>query len=318
MSDLPAWLTEALAATTPSPSDPKLREDSPTEVLSGDICVVKPFDRSDALPRLFLVVEVGEGWCEGMLASVETELATEVDVVLGSSETLLDYPIVVHTRYLGPIWMTQISRRLGAVVSETLDAIERLAWNDEADVALPVGLPLQPDPIDPRYPALRTLSAELDALTDHCRRRRGELEQPILDPALADVAVLRTLLAERGWEVKVVSALSTPEFRESLLGALPLLSPDERRSVMPLLERATLGHPVRVVSEARPVLSEHVQPEALARSVASFAEDAVVKVLSHRLCWHSPPRGSARVRVSAHEQLIVFESFSDVRLAEVA
>lgn len=76
---------------------------------------------------------------------------------------------------------------------------------------------------------LRSLSAELNALTDHCRRRRGELDQPVLDPALADVVVLQALLAERGWELKVGSALSTPAFRDRLLVALPLLSPDEHR-----------------------------------------------------------------------------------------
>lgn len=155
----------------PRTSDGELVEESPAEVLPGDICVVKPFDRGAAVPRLFLVTEAERGWCEGMLASVETELATEVDMILSPVDTGLGYPIVVHSRYLGPIWMTQIQRRVGAVRAETLDEIERLAWNDEAQVTLPVGLPLQPDNVDPRYPLLQELSAELDALTDHCRRR---------------------------------------------------------------------------------------------------------------------------------------------------
>ena len=108
-----------------------------------------------------------------MIASVETELATEVDVLLPAAETGLGYPIAIHTRYLGPVWTTQVQRRVGAVAADTLAEIERLAWNDEAQVAVRVGLPLQPEDIDSRYPALRSLSAELNALTDHCRRRRG-------------------------------------------------------------------------------------------------------------------------------------------------
>lgn len=318
MSDVPAWLTEAVVSA-PGDSDPALREESPVDVLPGDICTVVPFDRSEGPRRLFLVVEVCGGWCEGMIASVETELATEVDVLLPASDTGLGYPIAIHTRYLGPVWMTQIQRRVGAVASEALAEIERLAWNDEAQVTVRVGLPLQPEDIDPRYPALRSLSAELDALTDHCRRRRGELDQPVLDPALADVVVLRALLAERGWELKVGSALSTPAFRDRLLVALPLLSPDERRAVMPLLERATVADPAHAAAaDAMPALAGHSQPDLLGRTVASRAEGTVVTVLSHRRCWRKSPSGPARVQIASREEWIVFESFSDIPLAEAA
>lgn len=164
MSDVPAWLTEAVVSA-PGDSDPALREESPVDVLPGDICTVAPFGRSEGPRRLFLVVEAGDGWCEGMIASVETELATEVDVLLPAAETGLGYPIAIHTRYLGPVWTTQVQRRVGAVAADTLAEIERLAWNDEAQVAVRVGLPLQPEDIDSRYPALRSLSAELNALT---------------------------------------------------------------------------------------------------------------------------------------------------------
>ncbi|HMR94447.1 MAG TPA: hypothetical protein PKE05_02835 [Microthrixaceae bacterium] len=318
MSDVPAWLTEAVVSA-PGDSDPALREESPVDVLPGDICTVAPFGRSEGPRRLFLVVEAGDGWCEGMIASVETELATEVDVLLPAAETGLGYPIAIHTRYLGPVWTTQVQRRVGAVAADTLAEIERLAWNDEAQVAVRVGLPLQPEDIDSRYPALRSLSAELNALTDHCRRRRGELDQPVLDPALADVVVLQALLAERGWELKVGSALSTPAFRDRLLVALPLLSPDERRAVMPLLERATVADPAPAVAvDAMPALAGHSQPDALGRTVASRAEGTVVTVLSHWRCWHKSPSGPARVQIAAREEWIVFESFSDVPLAEVA
>lgn len=318
MSEVPVWLTEALGSI-PDTSDGELREESPAEVLPGDICVVKPFDRGDALPRLLLVLEAADGWCEGMLVSVETELATEVDAVLPAEDTGLSYVIAVHTRYHGPVWITQIQRRVGAVLTETLEAIESLAWNDEAQVTIPVGMPLQPHNIDPRYPALQALSAELDALTEHCRRRRGELEQPVLDPALAEVRVLRALLTEPGWEVKVTAAVSNSDFRDRLLDVLPQLSPDEGRCVMPLIERATVGQPTRAVqTETLPLLPDHCQPDALARAIATSAKGTMTTVLSHRLCWQRLPSRSMRVRVNSHEEWIVFESFSDVSLAEVA
>lgn len=318
MSDLPTWLSDAVGSLASSMGN-ELTEESPAETLPGDICVVKPFDRGDAMPRLFVVVDAADGWCDGMLASVETELATEVDLILPPSETGLGYAIAVHTRYLGPIWITQVQRRVGAVTSETLAQLESLSWNDEAQVTFPVGIPLQPDNIDPRYPTLRTLSSEFDALTDHCRRRRHEFEHPILDPALAGLGVLRTILAERGWESRVGSALSNPEFRDRLLDALPHLSLDERRSVMPLLERATVGGPTpAITTETVPALSRHADPNALARVIASNSEGTVVTVLSHRDCWHHSPARSVRVRLSAREECIVFEPFSDVQLAEAA
>src|SRR5262245_46735559 len=105
MPEVPAWLAKALTAN-PVVAESHLRDESPTEVLPGDICVVEPFDRNDAAPRLILIVDAARGWCAGMLASVETELATEVDAILPTEETGLGYPIAVHTRYLGPVWMT--------------------------------------------------------------------------------------------------------------------------------------------------------------------------------------------------------------------
>lgn len=318
MSEVPAWLAEALA-TNPVAAEADLREESPAEVLPGDICVVKPFDRGDATPRLFLVLDAAGGWCEGMLASAETELATEVDAILSTEETGLGYPIAIHTRYLGPVWMTQIQRRAGAVVTDTLATVERLAWNDEAHVGVRVGLPLQPEDIDPRYPMLRALSADFDALTDHCRRRRDELDGPVLDPALADPVVLKALLAEPGWEMRVGAALSSSEFREGLLEAFPQLSPDERRVVMPLIERATVGQPSHVAQPSSlPLAPDHSNPEALARAIALRAEGTMTTVLSHRLCWRGSPSQAMRVRISSREEWIVFESFSDVPLGEVA
>ncbi|WP_420637791.1 hypothetical protein [Candidatus Poriferisocius sp.] len=155
---------------------------TPDVVHTGYICVVRPFARSHAIGRLFLVTETGDGWCRGMLAGAETELATEVDAVLAADLTGLGYPVTVHTRYHGPIWLTQVAQRVGSVEPPVLHELERLSWSDRADVTLTRGLPLQPKGIDPRYPALEALSDELDNLTDHCRRCRNELHPPLPEP----------------------------------------------------------------------------------------------------------------------------------------
>lgn len=165
------WLAEALVASA-SARCRDFSEDAPSDVAPGDICVVRPYDRTDTIGRLFVVVDTADGWCEGMLAGAETELATEVDAILPPSDTGLGYEIAVHSRFDGPVWIVQVLARVGAVGSSVLDDLERLAWSDYAQVSVCLGLPLQPEGIDPRYPALRALSAELDTLTDHCHRRR--------------------------------------------------------------------------------------------------------------------------------------------------
>ena len=162
MTDLPAWLSQA---QRPGASERPYFDDDPTEVLPGDICIVEPFGHGASIGRLFVIVDAESGWCEGMLASSETELATEVDAILPSSVTGLGYPVAVHSRYSGPIWEQQVRRRVGALEMETLEQLEALTWNDEADVDLTVGMPLQPEGFDPRFAALQALSAELDALT---------------------------------------------------------------------------------------------------------------------------------------------------------
>lgn len=185
----PGWLQEAVAAS-PSGRSWGLLEEAPAEVLPGDVCVVAPFDRADTVGRLFVVTEVTEGCCEGILAGVETELATEVDAVLTAEDSGLGYEIAVHSRFHGSIWITQVRRRVGAIEAAVLDDIAKLAWNDDVLVSVRVGVPLQPDGIDPRYPALRALSAELDALTDHCRRHRPEETQEFPESVLGSGKLL--------------------------------------------------------------------------------------------------------------------------------
>lgn len=313
----PAWLQEAIDATPPTRSR-DFREAAPAEVLPGDVCIVAPFDRDGGVGRLFLVTEVTDGCCEGMLAGAETELATEVDAVLTAEDSGLGYEVAVHSRFHGPIWTTQIQRRVGAIEASVLDEIEKLAWNDEAQVSVRRGQPLQPDGVDPRFPALNALSAELDVLTDHCRRRRHDLTQPVLDPVIAEIDVLRALLAERGWEAQVITALSSVGFRDRLLESMPQLSKDERRAAMPLIDRATVGPAVSAHGETSPDrLATHRNPRALVSAIAANASPApLVRVLSHPQCGSTPRL--VRLRTTSREELIVFVPVSAVPLHKAA
>ena len=328
-SSTPRWLAQA-AEEHPSLSDGRYREDEPAEVRLGDVCVVAPLDPSESAGRrlgtashLFVVVKEaeGEGWFTGIMASAETELATEVDAVLAPECSGLGYEIVVHSRYFGPIWTVQVRRRIGAVDEAVLAQLDELSFRDEpTDVNLRLGLPLQPEGIDPRYPALRALSVELDSLTDHCRRRRHDLGAPVLDPAVGTSPVLEVLLAETGWKERIVPARPSTDLRDQLLDAFPSLTKDQQHAAMPLLEsalRARLG--VRASSISEVSLDGHSDPVALARAVSEADESIpVTRVLSHRKCWRGGTRQTQNIYQRSANRIIVVLPSSDILLREVA
>ena len=328
-SDLPPWLVQAVEEH-PGLSDQRYREEGPVEVLPGDICVVGPFDpavsagrRLGMVGHLFVVIDEArdEGWFTGMLAGTETELATEVDAILDPERSGLGYEVVVHSRYRGPLWAVQIRRRVGAVDDSALSELDELSYRDEPDgVSLRRGLPLQREGIDPRYPALRTLSEELDRLTDHCRRRRHDLGAPVLDPAVGRASVLEVLLAETGWKHRIASARTSTTFRDYLLDALPSLTRDQQHAAMPLLESAVLARSevcASSISEAN--LEGHTDPDAFACAVAEAEQSVpVTRVLSHRKCWSDGTRSTIGIRPTSANRMIVALPCSDVPLKDAA
>lgn len=179
-SKAPDWLQRALR--NPAVASEEFREQEPTDLLPGDVVVVGPYDDANACGRLLVVVDVDKGHFHGMLAMPETEFATSVDAVLAPESTGLGYEIAVLTRFHGAVWTVQVRQRVGAIEIPVLEELEKLSWNDEpADITLVRGQPLQPEGIDPSYPARRALSLEFDALIEHYRCH--DLV-PILDPAI--------------------------------------------------------------------------------------------------------------------------------------
>ena len=328
-SSTPRWLAQA-AEEHPGLSDGRYREDEPAEVRLGDICVVAPLDpsgpagnRLGTVGHLFVVVDETneEGWFTGMLAGTETELATEVDAILEPECSGLGYEVVAHSRYFGPLWTVQVRRRIGAIEEPVLKQLDELSYRDEPiGVGLRRGLPLQPERVDPRYPALRTLSGELDNLTDHCRRRRHDLGVPVLDPALGKASVLEYFLAETGWKERIASARSSTALRDHLLDALPSLSRDQQHAAMPLLESAMLARPAaRASGISEESLEDHVDSAGLARALAQADESVpVTRVLSHRKCWSGGTRSTIGIRPRNADRMIVTLPGSNALLKDAA
>lgn len=306
----PDWLATAIDANQRRGLVTDLREEYPAETLPGDLCVVSPYDNAKAVGRLFLVTDSDPGRCTGLLVSAETELASEVDAILGPTETGLAYPIAAHTRFSGPIWTTQVRRRIGAVPADVLDQLLALAWSDEpTEVTVTRGMALLPEGIDPRYPALRALSAELDALTDCCRRR-PDLAMSVLDPVLAELDVLRVVLSEP-WEAAVAAAEATVDFLDRLLGSFDHLSRDEQQVARLFVERGLSNQPT-ATREIGPLITGHRDSAAVGRAVASVGNRSpVITVLSHQRCLTAVTSLAARVHDGATETTIVLTSISE-------
>ncbi len=311
----PAWLSAALLGTTDL-WNTDLLEDEPTEVLPGDVCVVRSMNGPPRPGRLFVVTDVENGCCQGMLAGIETELAPEVDALLGPFLTGLGYEIAVYTRFTGTVWITQLSRRMGAVAEAVLDQLLALAWSDEPDgVVVPRGVPLQPAGIDPRYPVLARMSAEFDQLTDHCHRRRGDLAAPVFDPAVGRLDVLRALASEHGSPLVIASAEAPQELVDELLISFPQLGKDEQRALQPLLERAFSARPSTSLVGAAGEIAGHRCGQALNQVVSRAAtRDPTVMVLSHRRCWRAAPQRARRISIEHCQTLVVFTPVNDTDL----
>lgn len=232
ISEMPDWLRIALQ--THSVRSKEFREDSPADLLPGDIVVIGPYEDANASGRLFVVVDAKSDHCNGMLAVAETERAIDVDAVLAPETTGLDYPLAVLTRFRGSIWSHQVRQRVGAIEIPILEELERLSWSDESTgLAVRRGLPLLPESVDPRYRDRWALSLEFDQLTENYRRRH---DMDLLDSIVGSIDELAALLSQSDYSHKIMSVSPTPGIRDRLLDSYLLLEPDQQRAALSLVE----------------------------------------------------------------------------------
>jgi hypothetical protein len=181
------WLDEALRSFQREPRDEDLREEQPTELEIGDVCVLASFERPPAAkPCLVVVIDThDDGTALVALMSNDTALATDCDPILEPEQTAVSYPLCVFTRFTATVWVPQIRRRVGALDDDTFHAVASLVWNPEQATTFPTGTALGPESTDDRWRILRLEADALDRLASHCERRRGELtcRTPLVDPA---------------------------------------------------------------------------------------------------------------------------------------
>lgn len=316
----PNWLVEARERHQ-RPASPDFREEEPADILPGDICVVSPFDDRSGVGLLFLVTDVHIDWCSGMMVTAQVELATEFDALLSPEEAALSYQIAIHTLYFGSIWKRpQIRSRVGAVEMPVLESLEDLARGGESsDVSLKRGQPLQPEGVDPRFPALKLLSLEFDRLTEHYRCH--DLV-PILDPAVGEKEVLKALLRERGWDQQMKSEpiSCSSRFRDIYSKSLQRLSRDERRAAQPIGELALRSSPYRkLASEPKINVLGHKDGESLIGEIGQIQEGSpFATILTYRKCWNGEIPSTISAKHESSEIPVYFASMTNVALEKVA
>lgn len=317
-SETPDWLRNALLEHAAGSEE--FSDDSPSDLLPGDIVVVEPYEGANACDYLLVVADTENGHFKGMLALAETEHAIDVDAILTPEITSLSYPIAVLTRFHGPMWSVQVRQRVGAIEIHVLEELEELSWNDEpADISLRRGLPLLPEGVDPRYPDRRALSLEFDRLTEHFRRRCHDLV-PILDPFVGEISVLKELLHESGWENQIISTSIPSEFIDRFLDSCYQLSPDQQRAAQLLGEQALISNRSKQLPlESKLDISGHRDKASLVTEIGQTGEILpFMEVLTHSKCWNQSIPSPTSAIIESRKVHIGFTLLGDEALQEVA
>jgi predicted NBD/HSP70 family sugar kinase len=117
---------------------------------------------------LIVEVDAAAGFVLAMLTTNETEMAADTDVVLPADRLGLPFPLAVECDLVGALWSTQVERRIGAIDSDTVDAIRAFRQGDPLPEFLGFqGLPIQGSQ-DPRWRFKVTELAAMQALSAPC------------------------------------------------------------------------------------------------------------------------------------------------------
>lgn len=167
----PTWLTDALKTATKTPST----QSTPPE--TGQVRRLDAMDRDGSDSRLVLVTELDPGAASArlVLLSHETEMASNLDVSLGSELTGLPYDLIGLPDVSGPAWFVQLGPVLATL---SLDVLNDPELRDAPELR---------DELDARWSWKEAEHDALLALTGECRRQMMDGEpDTVIDPVALD------------------------------------------------------------------------------------------------------------------------------------
>ena len=120
--NVPGWLAEAQKKVA-TRGIVEAFDDWPRLAQSGDLRVARPIDPGDVDPRLVVVLGIDPeaGIAEVVLASHETEYASDTEVIVRGTELCLPCDLMIETCQVARLWLAQ----LGELVSKLDPDISR-------------------------------------------------------------------------------------------------------------------------------------------------------------------------------------------------
>lgn len=219
----------------------------------GQIRLVRSMEPIGPAPRFVLILAVQEkpGFVSALLLTNETELASDVDVVLSTVDTGLPFSLLAETDLSAPFWTAQLSPVTAVVSAELTLAITRAVQSDFAGLEeFRRGLPLRGKE-DARWQWKEHELAEVQALASSCLSaiQEGLDTSPMyLDPGLLPNVEVMSDLPQLSSDDRAVT-VRTCGARPDELTALRARVAEQAAEIEALrglfIDMPELDHPVR-------------------------------------------------------------------------
>lgn len=271
MSDLPQWLTTALAEMAPVAPPPNVDQN---EVQPGQIRLASV----DGTNRHVLVARLDDQHPVSLavLMTGTTEMATEDDVLISPDESGLSYALLCQTSLTGMVLNEDLGEVIGSISPSRAMLLSDAAVMEEFPFDYSErGLPVH-ERSDPRVDFKEEEGSVFDQLQRRALEYLAEEEKPIMDPrdlivsSGADDALfaLEELVARGLENVRFISdeALSLLIGHEEL--SVEALGPELFAALLPYLQRVPTK-PARALPDVDLPPEADVVPGSLAEKVIS-------------------------------------------------
>jgi hypothetical protein len=193
---LPEWIGQARRAMRRR-GRVKTRDDAPAAPQVGDLRLALGTESAEIEPRLVFVVGVdrSRGVAEVALASNESDLASDSDVIVTRDQSGLPFDLVIEVGIRGRVWLSQIGRLVTKIPFPLSEVVRRAAVSIRGVTAEYQHIVRASDPQDQRVLFRMEERASLEAIADRCRE---SLESDASNLALVVDPVLLASLGREG------------------------------------------------------------------------------------------------------------------------